>query len=66
MNINQLTAKEIKFYSKRGGSFYYKGLSMYHNGEKYRLFTGRYNDLDNTSYKTLKELKKAIQTYLYN
>ena len=39
---------------------------MYHNGEKYRLFTGRYNDLDNTSYKTLKELKKAIQTYLYN
>ena len=66
MNINELKAKEIKYYSNNGGSYTYKGLTIIFMSNRYRLFTGRYEDYDNTSYKTLNELKKAIQSYFYN
>ena len=65
MNINQLTAKEIKFYSRNGGAYCFLGFSIVWNGHEYILYTGREIEYDNTSYKTLKELKKAIRLCLY-
>ena len=65
MSINELTGKKIKWY----GEFYYKGLMIHYNvgGNKYRLFSfhDRNSDIHNTGYANLKDLKRAIQGYLY-
>ena len=65
MNINELKAKEIKFYSKHG-AYCFLGFSIVWDNSQYILYTGREKNYDNTCYKTLKELKKAIRECLSN